>query len=87
MSYGLSFINNNQVVIDSEFARLTVICSGRYAPTQESGLGSVTYFPRVITSAEPPLVFCRPDTGGIAGLTAMQAVSYTHLTLPTICSV
>jgi len=75
MSYGLSFINNNnQVVIDSEFARLTVICSGRYAPTQESGLGSVTNFPRVITSAEPPLVFCRPDTGGIAGLTAMQVI-------------
>ncbi|CAI8800405.1 Tail fiber protein [Pseudomonas sp. IT-P74] len=75
MTYGLSFINNsNQVVIDSEFARLNVICSGRYAPTQESGLGSSTSFPRVITSQEPPLVFCRPDTGGIAGLTAMQVI-------------
>lgn len=75
MSYGLTFINNsNQVVIDSEFARLNVICNGRYAPTQESGLGSTTFFPRVITSAEPPLVFCRPDTGGIAGLTAMQVI-------------
>ncbi|MBU6957212.1 hypothetical protein KRR23_05600 [Pseudomonas sp. CVAP len=75
MSYGLSFINNgNQVVIDSEYARLCWICSGRYAPTQESGLGSTTYFPRVITSVEPPLVFCRPDTGGIGGLTAMQVI-------------
>ncbi len=74
-SYGLTFVNNsNQVVIDSEFARLNVICSGRYAPTQESGLGSSTAFPRVITSQEPPLVFCRPDTGGIAGLTAMQVI-------------
>ena len=75
MSYGLTFTNNsNQVVIDSEFARLNVICSGRYAPTQESGLGSTTYFPLVITSQEPPLVFCRPDTGGIGGLTAMQLI-------------
>lgn len=75
MSYGLTFLNNNNlVVIDSEFARLNVICSGRYAPTQESGHGSTTYFPRVITSQEPPLVFCRPDTGGIGGLTAMQVI-------------
>ena len=75
MSYGLTFTNNsNQVVIDSEFARLNVICSGRYAPTQESGLGSTTYFPVIITSQEPPLVFCRPDTGGIGGLTAMQVI-------------
>ena len=75
MSYGLTFTNNsNLVVIDSEFARLNVICSGRYAPTQESGMGSVTSFPRTITSQEPPLVFCRPDSGGIAGLTAMQVI-------------
>lgn len=75
MSYGLTFTNNsNLVVIDSEFARLNVICSGRYAPTQESGLGSTTSFPRTITSQEPPLVFCRPDSGGIAGLTAMQVI-------------
>ncbi|MHC8408281.1 hypothetical protein [Pseudomonas sp. TMB3-21] len=75
MSYGLTFINNsNQVVIDSEFARLNVICKGRYAPTEGGGLGSTTYFPLVITSQEPPLVFCRPDTGGLAGLTAMQLI-------------
>lgn len=75
MSYGLTFTNNsNLVVIDSEFARLNVICSGRYAPTQESGMGSTTSFPRTITSQEPPLVFCRPDSGGVAGLTAMQVI-------------
>ncbi|CAN7256742.1 hypothetical protein LJR159_000979 [Pseudomonas brassicacearum] len=75
MSYGLTFTNNsNLVVIDSEFARLNVICSGRYAPTQESGMGSTTSFPRTITSQEPPLVFCRPDSGGIAGLTEMQVI-------------
>lgn len=75
MTYGLTFTNNsNEVVIDSEFARLNVICSGRYAPTEEFNLGSTTNFPRVITSTEPPLVFCRPDTGGAAGLTAMQVI-------------
>lgn len=73
MSYGLSFINNsNEVVIDSEFARLNVICKGRYAPTEESNLGSTTNFPFVITSIEPPLIFCRPDTGGIAAISKTQ---------------
>lgn len=75
MTYGLTFTNNsNEIVIDSEFARLNVICTGRYAPTEESNLGSTTYFPRVITSVEPPLVFCRPDTAGLSGLTAMQVI-------------
>jgi hypothetical protein len=77
MSYGLQFINNSDtVVIDSEFARLTILGSGRYAPTQESGLGSVTNFPQVITSQEPPLVFVRPDTvaGGVAGLCLMRVL-------------
>lgn len=75
MAYGLQFINNSNVVtLDSEFSRLTILGSGRYAPTQESGLGSVTTFPQVITSQEPPLVFVRPDTvpGGIAGLCLMR---------------
>ena len=63
MSYGLQFTNNSNVVtLDSQYARLSVICSGRYAPTQESGLGSVTTFPTPITSQEPPLIFVRPDT-------------------------
>jgi hypothetical protein len=77
MSYGLQFINSSNVVtLDSEFARLTVLSSGRYAPTQESGIGSVTSFPQTITSQEPPLVFVRPDTvaGGIAGLCLMRVV-------------
>jgi len=62
MAFGLQFTNNSNVVtLDSEFARLCVLCSGRFAPTQESGLGSVTSFPFTITSQEPPLVFVRPD--------------------------
>lgn len=74
MTFGVTFTNNqNTVILDSEFASLCIIASGRYAPTQESGLGSVTYFPRVVTSQEPPLVFCRPDTvAAIAGLCQMQ---------------
>ncbi|WP_434672155.1 hypothetical protein [Pseudomonas sp. R1-15] len=75
MTYGLTFTNNdNEVVIDSEFGRLNVICSGRYAPTEEFNLGSTTTFPLAITSAEPPLIFCRPDTGAIAGLGQMQVI-------------
>lgn len=77
MGYGLQFTNNSDtVILDSEFARLTILGSGRYAPTQESGLGSVTSFPQVITSQEPPLVFVRPDTvaGGVAGLCKMQVL-------------
>lgn len=66
MSFGLQFTNNsNTVILDSEYARLCVICSGRYAPTQESGLGSVTNFPVTITTQEPPLIFCRPDTSSV----------------------
>jgi hypothetical protein len=66
MSYGLQFINNaGLVTLDSEYARMNVICTGRYAPTEENGLGSGTLFPVVITSQEPPMVFCRPDTFGI----------------------
>ncbi|MBS4090816.1 hypothetical protein [Pseudomonas rustica] len=74
MSYGLTFTNNSNVVtLDSEYARLAVIATGRFAPTQESGLGSVTTFPVPVTSQEPPLVFVRPDTvGAIAGLCRMR---------------
>ncbi len=39
MSYGMQFTNNGDVVtLDSEFARLMVISTGRYAPTEEGGL-------------------------------------------------
>jgi type 1 fimbria pilin len=70
MGYGLEFTNaSNIITLDSEYARLAVICSGRYAPTQESNLGSVTAFPAVITTQEPPLVFVRPDAAGVAALT------------------
>ena len=76
MSYGLQYTNNNNtVVLDSEYARLMVISSGRFAPTEESGLGSTTYFVRPVTSQEPPLVFVRPDTvGGVAGLCLMRLI-------------
>ncbi len=66
MSFGLSFTNNQDVVVlDSEYARLSIISSGRYAPT--SDLTSVTYFVRPVTSQEPPLVFIRPDTVAAIG--------------------
>lgn len=76
MAFGLQYTNNtNTVVIDSEFARLMVISTGRFAPTEEGGLGSTTYFARPVTSQEPPLVFVRPDTvGGIAGLCRMRLI-------------
>ncbi|WP_057429867.1 hypothetical protein, partial [Pseudomonas syringae group genomosp. 3] len=76
MSYGIQFSNNsNVVVLDSEYARLMVIASGRFQPTEESGLGSTTYFPTVVTSQEPPLVFVRPDTvNAVAGLCAMRLI-------------
>ena len=67
MSFGLKFVNNqNTVTLDSEFARLCVISSGRYLPNHDHGLGAVSMFPRAVTSQEPPLVFIRPDT--VAGI-------------------
>ncbi|WP_447775286.1 hypothetical protein [Pseudomonas chlororaphis] len=76
MSYGMQFTNNGNVVtLDSEFARLVVISTGRYAPTGENGLGSTTTFSRPVTSQEPPLVFIRPDTvNGVAGLCFMRLI-------------
>jgi hypothetical protein len=76
MSFGLEFTNDSNVVtVDSEFTRLVVLAKGTYSPTQESGLGSVTSFPRTITSQEPPLVFVRPaGSSGIAGLCLMRVI-------------
>jgi hypothetical protein len=76
MAYGLEFTNDSNVVtVDSEFTRLVVLAKGTYQPTQESGLGSVTSFPRTITSQEPPLVFVRPSgSSGIAGLCLMRVI-------------
>lgn len=63
MSFGLRFMNNSNVVtLDTEFARLTVLASGTYAPNAESGLTSIVTFPAAITTQEPPLVFARPTT-------------------------
>ncbi|MCQ3000448.1 hypothetical protein NLO98_11870 [Pseudomonas syringae] len=76
MTYGLQFVNNSNVVtLDSEYARLMVIASGRFSPTEENGLGSSTYFSRPVTSQEPPLVFVRPDTvNRVAGLCRMRLI-------------
>ena len=76
MAYGLQFTNNSNVVtLDSEYARLSVIATGRFSPNADGGLGSLTAFPVAVTSQEPPLVFVRPDTvGGIAGLCKMSLV-------------
>lgn len=76
MSYGLEFKNTSDVVtVDSEFTRLVVLGKGTYVPNQESGLGSVTNFPRTITSQEPPLVFVQPSgSSGIAGLCWMRVI-------------
>jgi hypothetical protein len=77
MTYGLSFSNNdNVVVLDSEFSRLCVICSGRYVPNYGPGnyLSLVT-FPSPITTAEQPMIFIRPDTvGGLLKMGAAGAV-------------
>jgi hypothetical protein len=69
MSFGLEFTNgSNTVIIDSEIARLSVICSGRYTNNTDSGRATTVAFPFTITSTEPPLVFVKPDPNGIAGL-------------------
>lgn len=58
MSYGLEFKNNSDVVtLDSEFARLVVLHRGRWSGGGEIGVS----FPATVTSAEPPLIFVRPD--------------------------
>ncbi|WP_085696267.1 hypothetical protein [Pseudomonas sp. B26(2017)] len=76
MTYGVQFTNGSGVVtLDSEYSRLVVISSGRYAPTGDSGMGSTTYFARPVTSQEPPLVFVRPDTvNAVAGLCLMSLI-------------
>lgn len=59
MTFGVQFSNGNDVVVlDSEFARLVVLHKGSWV---NGGSGSGVSFPSVITSAEPPLVFVRPN--------------------------
>lgn len=71
MSFGMQFTNgSNQVTLDSEYARLSVLRTGRFVANGDSGLSSTTYFATPITSQEPPLVFARPDASGVAALTA-----------------
>lgn len=61
MSFGLTFKNNNDVVtLDSEFSRLVIIAKGTYSGSGGASLG----FPSAVTTAEPPLVFVRPNQSG-----------------------
>ncbi|RMV80351.1 hypothetical protein ALP04_04849, partial [Pseudomonas amygdali pv. sesami] len=62
MSFGVISINDSSYVqIDSETPRLCVLTKGSYSGTTNA---NVT-FPRAVTSADPPLVFIRPDQNGI----------------------
>ncbi|KPB43502.1 hypothetical protein ALP12_200304 [Pseudomonas savastanoi pv. phaseolicola] len=62
MSFGVISINESSFVqIDSETPRLCVLTKGSYSGTTNA---NVT-FPRAVTSADPPLVFIRPDQNGI----------------------
>jgi len=59
MAYGLTFTNNSNVVIlDSEFSRLVVLSRGSWSG---NGSGVGVSFPAAVTTAEPPLVFVRPN--------------------------
>jgi hypothetical protein len=61
MTYGFQSINDNSFVqIDSDAPRLCVLAKGSYSGTTDA----VVAFPRVITSADPPIVFIRPDQTG-----------------------
>ncbi len=58
MSYGVAFTNNsNKVILDSEFSRLVVLEKGTWSGT---GSGISVQFSKVVTTAEPPLIFVRP---------------------------
>ncbi|MBV1814538.1 hypothetical protein KTT58_17475 [Pseudomonas viridiflava] len=61
MSFGVISINDSSFVqIDSETPRLCVLTKGAYSGVNTA---NVT-FPRAVTSADPPIVFVRPDQGG-----------------------
>lgn len=61
MNFGFQSINDNAFVqIDSDAPRLCLLTKGAYSGvTDASGV-----FARAITSADPPLVFIRPDQTG-----------------------
>lgn len=74
-SYGLLFTagDDNRVVIDSEFFRMSTIYKGRYVPNESGGDSSSTIFPAPITTQEQPLVFIRPDSAnGIIGMSNLE---------------
>ncbi|MFY0752369.1 hypothetical protein [Pseudomonas sp. NFX5] len=59
MAFGLTYVNSGNVVtLDSEFSRLVVIARGTWSG---NGSGVGVSFPAVVTTAEPPLVFVRPN--------------------------
>lgn len=73
MTFGVQFTNGSDtVVLDSEYARLSVLFSGRYTPNSDSGRGTTVVFPAAVTTQEPPLVFIKPDATGLAGLTLFR---------------
>ncbi|EGH46390.1 hypothetical protein [Pseudomonas syringae] len=62
MSFGVISINDSSFVqIDSETPRLCLLTKGSYSGTTNANVS----FPRAVTSADPPLVFIRPDQNGI----------------------
>lgn len=62
MTYGLQFMNNNNVVtLDSEVARMCVVASGTLRDNGSSDKNSTNMFPRAVTTQEPPLIFVRPS--------------------------
>ncbi|MGO4797776.1 hypothetical protein ACEN2T_00645 [Pseudomonas sp. W22_MBD1_FP4] len=74
-TYGLLFTagDDNRVVIDSEFFRMSTVYKGRYAPNESDGYSSSTMFPAPITTQEQPLVFIRPDSAnGVIGMSNLE---------------
>ncbi|WP_440090154.1 hypothetical protein [Pseudomonas fragariae (ex Marin et al. 2024)] len=62
MSYGVISINDSSYVqIDSETPRLCVLTQGSYSGVSQAD----ATFPRAITTADPPIIFIRPDQNGI----------------------
>lgn len=58
MSYGVRFTNGNDTVtLDSEFSRLVMLSKGEWSGTTSINIG----FPITVDTAEPPLIFVRPD--------------------------
>ncbi len=74
-SYGLLFTagDDNRVVVDSEFSRMSTLYKGTYVANESSGSSSLTLFPAAITTQEQPLVFIRPNSvNGIIGMSNLE---------------